>query len=489
MKIYFLILSTLLSFVFYTLNAQQINFEKTYGLPGYNYGEKAIQTNDEGYIILGNKSGFTGSSDIYLIKTDTVGKIIWDKAIGDSNIEWAEDIIPTFDNGFVISGYSNNGTNNDYQVLLIKLDSTGNVKWNKSFGGNDWDFAYSLVQTPDSGFIIIGETYSYGNGNNDVFILKTDKNGTQEWQKTYGGSNEDVAKSINPYKNGFVIGGYTNSFGAGQYDCYLLYIDQFGDTLWTRTFGDSLDDKCFCAKQVENYRIILTGSTQNYGAKQIDPIIYKIDSAANKLWHNLHGGTDDDEYFDFIVNHKNQYVFAGYTKSFGYALEDFYSIATDNGGYGIFGSTFGKDKTDIAYSINQTKDKGYILAGTSTSLGIGISNIYVIKADSILQFTPGNHSHELGIITKSKNNKNFVKIYPNPSDKLINIEICLKTPANIKIYISDILGQEIYYKKIENNPIGNTITTIDLSKFNNGIYFTKLLINNTKYSQKIVLTK
>ncbi|MBC8146459.1 MAG: T9SS type A sorting domain-containing protein [Bacteroidetes bacterium] len=483
-------LNILLAICFSTITicAQQLNFERTYGLPGYNYGKRVLQTEDNGYLILGNKSGFTGSSDIYLIKTGTLGKLVWDKAIGNASIEVAEDMKPTFDKGYIIAGYSNYGANNDYQLLLIKIDSLYNVEWLKNFGGTNWDFGYSVVQSPDSGFIVAGETYSYGNGANDVFILKTDLNGNKLWHKAYGGQNEDVAMCIVNSDTNYLLTGYTNSFGNGQYDCYVLCFDASGDTLWTRTFGDSLDDKAFSIMHTNDKNIIIAGSTENYGAVKIDGLIIKIDSMGNQIWTNKHGGQEDDQFFHCLMEPNNDMLFTGYTESFGYDKKDVYLVLSDN--YGNFKetNTFGRAKNDNANSIINTSDNAYALIGSTTSLGIGESNIYFIKTDSLLQIDNNTYSHELNILEIEDEDFFQICLFPNPSDGKFSIISKKLNIKNAVLEVYDVNGRKVYDKsEIYLNP--NSLLNFEISHLNNGFYFIKILNNDYSIIRKLIIKK
>ena len=470
------------------ISAQQLNFERTYGLPGYNYGKRALQTNDDGYLILGNKSGFTGNSDIYLIKTDTLGKLIWDKAIGNSKIEWAEDIIKTFDNGYLIAGYSNYGINNDYQVLLIKIDSLFNVEWLKNYGGTNWEFGYSVVQAADSGFIVTGETYSYGNGDNDVFVLKTDKNGNKLWHKAYGGQTEDVGKSITTNGSNYLIAGYTNSFGNGQFDAYVLKINNQGDTIWTKTFGDSLDDKAYAIKQITDSTTIFCGFTENYGALKKDGLIVKIDSLGSEVWVKHHGGSEDEKYYDCFITPQKHLLFAGHTESFGYDKKDVYVVELDEGEWFKLSNTFGRKYDETANSIIMTSDSGFVLLGSTESIGVGESNIYLVKTDSILKIDNTIYSHELKVNEIIKEKNTGINIYPNPSDGEFIIKSKNDYFKNTSIELFDVNGKKVFSKSTI--CLSQNINhKIDVSFLNNGFYIVKISNKGILTYGKIIIRK
>ena len=218
------------------------SFQRTYGRVGYNYGRCSYQTNDGGYIILGNVSGFHGNTSVYLAKTDTLGKIIWDKLIGGTEINWANDFKITHDKGFIIAGYTNINTNNGYDVSLIKTDSLGNIKWEKTYGGTDWDLGNSVIEDKEHNFLVTGSTYSYSYGDADVYLIKTDSIGDTLWTRHYGGTGEDVAYCIDTTNHSdYLLSGVTRKETDSTYDAYLLKINKNGDTLFTKKYGDIIN--------------------------------------------------------------------------------------------------------------------------------------------------------------------------------------------------------------------------------------------------------
>ncbi len=462
--------------------AQDTIFIKSYGETGYNYGEKVIQTADTGYIILGNKTGFVGNSDVYLLKTNYCGNIKWDKAYGGPEVDWAEDIVRTNDKGYAITGYMTiPAANNNYDVMLIKTDSLGVMQWMKHYGGSDWDLGHSLVETQDSGFIIAGETFSYGHGNNDVFLIKTNKNGDSLWSKCYGGVKEEVANDISACHDGnYIISGKTNSFGIGGYDIYLLKVNPNGDTLWTRTYGDTLDDFGYSAIETFDHGLVIIGSTRNYSAVGLDGLMIKTDSIGNQLWYRTfgYGGTADEEYFDIAQNKNNGFLITGYTSSFGAGRKDFSMILTDAGGWYQNGTTYGGGQDDYSRACIYTSDNGYAIVGTTESMGLGAANILFLKTDSMGVSNISTYTHVTGI---PETTAGAYSCFPNPvTDMLI-----IKSPENnilrgISLY--NHLGQIVY----KTDHPGKNNATIDFQNYPAGLYVLVMQMNGSIRSEKIL---
>ena len=160
---------------------------------------------------------------MYLVKTDSSGQNQWQKTFGGPKRDVGMSLQQTEDNGYIICGYTSSYGSGDWDVYLIKTDSSGNLKWEKTFGGSERDAGYSILQTADGGYVLCGYTKSFGSGDRDVYLLKIDPSGNKQWQETYGGTDFDVGLSVQQTPDGeYVICGETKSYGSGNKDVYLI---------------------------------------------------------------------------------------------------------------------------------------------------------------------------------------------------------------------------------------------------------------------------
>jgi len=249
-----------------------------------------------------------------------------------------------------------------------------------TYGGKSYDEGSDLEQTSDSGFIMLGTTGSFGNGNSDIYVVKTDSLGTYQWSKTYGGAASDIGLSIaQTYDGGYIITGYTNSFGAGAYDVYLVKTNSTGDTTWTQTYGGSDWDFGYSVKQTADSGYIITGETSSFGNGGNDIYLIRTDAMGDTLWTKTYGGTNMDYGRSVQITFDGGYIIAGGTSSFGAGKVDAYVVRTDVNGDTLWTNTFGGSEDDFANAIIQSLDTGFAFIGTTESFGYGAKDGYFLK--------------------------------------------------------------------------------------------------------------
>jgi len=368
-------------------------FCKAIGGANHDVGKSLIQTSDGGYAIAGFTISFgAGQADVYVIKLDANGNLQWTKTIGGKKAEGSflihapGDIIQTSDGGYVIAGetYSfGTGSSDVYSdVYVIKLDANGNLQWTKTIGGKYHDLGHSIIQTSDGGYAIAGSTISFGAGWEDVYVVKLDANGNLQWTKTIGGPVGDWGHSIiQTSDGGYAITGYTESFGAGEKDIYVVKLDANGNLQWTKTIGGENDDKGYSLIQTSDGGYAIAGYTSSFGAGRDDIYVVKLDAKGNLQWTKTIGREYRDRGSSLIQTSDGGYAIAGYTESFGAGWNDVYVVKLDVNGNLQWSKTIGGKNNDWGRSLIQTSDGGYAIAGYTYSFGAGESDVYVVKLD------------------------------------------------------------------------------------------------------------
>jgi len=360
-----------------------IAFAKTFGGGADDYAYSVRQTSDGGYIVTGLTYSFgAGYDDAFLLKTDASGNLQWARTFGGSNYDWAYSVQQTSDGGYIVAGgtWSFGAGYND--VFLLKTDASGNLQWAKTFGGSSHDYAHSVQQTSDGGYIVAGYTRSFGAGG-DVFLLKTDASGNLQWAKTFGGSDYDWAYSVQQTSDGgYIVAGVTYSFGAGNNDVFLLKTDASGNLQWAKTFRGSSYDGALSVQQTSDGGYIVAGYTSSFGAGGSDVFLFKTDASGNLQWTKTFGGGADDYAYSVQQTSDGGYIVAGETYYLITGDVDVFLLKTDASGNLQWAKTFGGIGGDYAYSVQQTSDGGYIVTGLTYSFGAGYNDVFLLKTDA-----------------------------------------------------------------------------------------------------------
>ena len=455
----------------------------------YNYGKKIIQANDGGYYILGNESGNIANTNIHIIRTDSLGIILYEKTIGDASVYSANDFIRTSDNGFLITGLTNKNQGNGYDVLLVKTDSNANVQWEKTYGGSDWDMGNSVIETFDNAYLISGQTFSFGPAQENIYIIKTNFSGDTIWTKVFGGDSTDYAMSASArFDSTYLIGATTNSFGHGNFDGYVLNLNQNGDTFWTQTYGEEKEDIINSIKSTPDSGFVFVGSTMSYNAIEHEGWLMKYDKNKNYIWKmpefwDIKSG--DDIIYSVALDDSGNYVICGSTTSFGSGGKDLIMLVMGENSTLIGGNTVGSVEDDIGYYGIKTSDSGYIIVGTTYGFGIGLSNIYLVKlAQDCSYGLTVDHVSNIIEFENENNNSSFY-IYPNISIGRFYLNLINKDVADdFNLIVSDLLGNVIINQYIGSNILEPLL--IDLSQKADGIYFITIINNHRSETVKVI---
>jgi len=222
-----------------------------------------------------------GNADVWILKFNEIGDTLWTRRVGENQEEYGYSIKQTKDEGYIITGYTQSfGSNHD--VYLIRLDSSGDTIWTNHYGGQGADFGEDVLELDDDGFIIAGYTTSYGIGGYDCYLVRVDINGDTLWTRNYGGEFEDKAYAIELFDDGFVLAGYTQN-APTERDAFIIKTNFNGDTIWTKTIGGLYNDFGFDIFKTDDNGLILAGQFDKYGDYNQDVWLVKIDNLATGL--------------------------------------------------------------------------------------------------------------------------------------------------------------------------------------------------------------
>lgn len=475
-----------------------IQWQRCLGGGASDLAQAIQQTTDGGYIICGfsnsvsgEVTGNHGGYDYWVVKTDSIGNILWENSFGGKTNQYAYSVQQTIDGGYVVAGYSEyNG--NDFWVL--KLDKNGNLQWQKFIGGTGSEIAYSIEQTTDKGYIVAGSSNSAltgQHGDDDYYIVKLDSSGNTQWSKLYGGSALDVATSVEQTNDGgFIVAGYSRSSDGdvtghhgsnGEDDYWIVKLGSSGKIKWEKSFGGTNEDQPFSIKQISDNGYIISGQSysddgdvtgHHFGTSEdFDVWVVRIDHLGNLRWEKSLGGSANDGGNSVIQTSDGGFFIAGITDSEdgdvtgNHGNGDTWVVKLDRNGNIKWQEALGGSSAETAYSTQQTKDGGYIIANYSSSNDGDVSGNHGSNDYWIVKLNPEMSpvSEERTIIEKNSL-INSISLYPNPSTDFVTVSY--QFSGNI-LTLSDLTGRELEVLKVESGNSAN----LNTSFLSPGIYF------------------
>ncbi len=460
-----------------------------FGGNGVDIGYGVKEGFERKYIAVGSTSSYgIGAVDAYVILIDSMGKPIWQKTFGGALSDVAKSVVVNpVDSGFIFTGYTSSIGFGGYDVYVVRTDKNGNMIWQKSFGGLDWDFGNEIVLAPDGNVIICGSTFSKGYGKKDAYLLKVNSNnGTLIWEKVYGGTNDDEFRTLNIVSSNSILvaAGETQSYNDSKGDIYFMKMDLNGDSILYRSYG--LPNKVdFANSIIENPPFnyyVMGGGSESYSNYGKDAFIFAIaNTTGDSVWLQRNGNAGlDQEACDVVLDVSNTgtYVISYSDVDFSTFKRDPKHLLLDAVGIYISGNTFGSSEDEELYDLKNTSDKGYIGIGYTKSFGAVDQDMYVIKYDSAAFFGGnliGLHENQVTI-------RDQIKIFPSVLDTDHSI-VTIECQDQFTFSLLDICGKKI--KSGNSNSLSSG--SIDLSEQNSGVYF--LVVKQDQRSGTFKLVK
>ena len=368
-----------------------IMWARTYGGEASDGGRAMCETEDGGFLITGYTfSHGNGDADILVVKTDAAGIKVWSKTFGGAGTEYGHDCL-TLDDGYLIAGYTTSFGAGSKDVYLIKTDRQGEVIWSRTYGGAGWDVGNMVIKADDGGFVICGFTHSDGAGEEDVFIIKTDDDGNEIWSKTYGGERFEIGNSIyNVDGGGYIIGATSGSTEGGNTDFYLIRIDSDGNELWSKKFASSGSyghgfDWCSSMCPSEEGGYVMAGYSDCDDI--MDPHIIKTDSEGNEVWSKTFGNSKFYDYGNSLCMTADDGILIGGTAksvdSISTYNNDFYIVKLDADGNLAGQKVIGGDGSEWGSQVYETDTGDIILVGQTNDKKINSFDICLLKIKGI----------------------------------------------------------------------------------------------------------
>ena len=483
-----------------------IQWQKSLGGTNTDQAYSIQQTANGGYIVAGvsiSNDGDVfnnhGGSDIWVVRLDTNGAVLWKKTFGGSSDDRARSIQQTSDGGFVVVGHtvSNNGdvsgNHGDYDAWILKISSTGVIQWQRCLGGSAFDEAWDVQQSTDGGYIVIGGSSSsdgdltFNNGSSDFWVVKMNGSGTIEWQKSLGGSGFDLGYAIRQTNDGGYIatgeGGSNNGDISGFHgvtDFWVVKLTFDGKIEWERSLGGTSLDRGNDIQPTQDGGYIVYGQIRSsngdvtgyHGGYDLWAVKLNKDGAIE--WQRALGGSGEDYATSIYQTEDDGYIMTGQTQSTDGDVNDndggadLWIVKLSDTGAILWEKTLGGTQDEWGNSIEQTSDGGFIMAGYARSNNGDVSenkgktDYWIVKLSPESSFTSAPAPLPL-------------EISPNPAQNTIS----LKVPSldkDLNILVTDLLGRELQQRSIPNPQSGSV--ALDIAAFPNGLYWVRVTTNS-----------
>jgi hypothetical protein len=446
----------------------------------------------------GDVSGNHGGGDYWIVKLNSSGSIQWQKSLGGSNVDDAQSIRQTTDGGYIIAGSSNSsdgdviGNHGNYDYWIVKLDANGNMQWQKSLGGSSMDMAQSIQQTSEGGYIVAGSSgsddgdVSGNHGGGDYWMVKLDSNGNIQWQKSLGGSSSEQVNSVQQtFDGGYIIAGTTVSADGditvsyGSNDFWVVKLDSSGNIQWQKTLGNIGDNIGYYAQQTFDGGYIAVGTSfnpSNLESGLPDYWVIKLSNNGTIEWDKYFGGSFHDNAITIRQTPEWNYIVAGWTASNNGQVTnhhgnlDYWIIKLDSSGNLKWEKTLGGPDVEYLTAVELTADNGYIVSGSTGSTSGDVTGHHGLIDAWVVKLSP----EQLGISENQQMHK--PNLYPNPAKDFFYLD---HLPKESTITITDMSGRKLFSQKYNEEKI-----KISTSPFTEGLYMVQV-----KNREEIMLSK
>lgn len=383
-----IMLFSLMAFFFATARGlegqkKSIAFEKTFGGPDEDEALSVHVKKNGGYVAAGYTcSKGKGEADGWLIHLTEKGGVVWERTYGSAEDERFLDVRQTAEGGYILAGQVYTGGEKGYDAWIVKTGPRGETAWEKFFGRTGNDIARSVRQTRDGGYIFAGSTEALAENSTDIWIVKLDKNGAFQWEKLFGGKSYDEAYCIQEtMEGGYVLCGSTQSRGEGGFDLWVMKLNQTGALIWEKVLGGAYTDEGRFIRQTPDSGYIIAGYNDSKTGGYRDAWLLKLDALGSLKWENNFGGINVDLFTCVEETEDGCYLACGSNSSSGSGMNDLWLARIDQQGRMVRENFYGGREEEGASSLALTADGGCIIAGFTESKGGGGKDAWVLKLE------------------------------------------------------------------------------------------------------------
>lgn len=393
---------------------------------------------DGGGFILAGEMRPVGSNyaDLWVIRTDAQGQQLWDAVYGGAHHDRCHDLLVLPDGGFILAGETRSFGMGNLDFWVLRLTATGDTLWTRTLGGPAQDRCYSIAATDDGSFVVAGSSNSFTYGAEDMWLVKLSADGDSLWSSHFGGSQTDVCNAVRQTRDGgFILGGTTISFDAGNGDAWLLRAGRHGDSLWSRVYGQSRTDACTDLMQTADGGFAFTGYTDSFGASSLDLWVAGVDSMGLPRWNHTFGGGNLEFGWALAQSPTGAILAVGETASGGSGNNDFWGVMLNSSGDSLWNFRTGGTAGDVCYAVDFCAEGGCVMAGKTFSLVTSSWDFWLVRAYFDMAETPKPPVR----IPEDY----LLQAYPNPFNTSVRIAFNLPRREQIELLLYDVTGRRV----------------------------------------------
>ncbi len=452
----------------------------------------ACSTGDGGCLVAGHtQHSYTDDWDMYAVRLTASGDTLWTHDYGITDYyEEARDVCPSGDGGFMLAGNTNAYTPTWADMYLMKINANGDTAWSEHYGGLYAEVAYSICPTGEGGFLLTGKTDSFIPPGGGLYLVRVDASGGVIWSFAYGGESGIAYDAVATLDGGFVVVGYLWTASNGE-DAYIFKVNSAGEMVWNLQCGGSEDDFATAICPAGDGGYMVAGYTGSFGAGSWDVYLIKVDASGDTVWTRTYGGTSFEEAWGVIPSNDGNYLLAGHTGQTTTTYTDMLLVKLDPAGNQLWWKTYGGDNEDQAAALCASDDGHYYLAGRSISFTWPYLDAYVVKVDGTASAV------EPGLPRPGSSSFNLYPCHPNPFNPSTVISFELRAASFVTLEVFDVNGRMVSGSGTTPTtdgrgqwfPAGIHQITFDGSNLPSGLYFAKLTAGENIDVQKLVLLK
>jgi len=356
-------------------------WSKRLNLSAEDYGFSVV-TVDDGYVVAGSTNGGNGlKAGMLVVKYDLDGNVLWQNAFGDSKDDSLKAIAPAGDGGFFVTGYYYPADRSDSDMVVMKLDSQGKETWRQLINGDEDDEGWGVTAMADGGCVAVGLSFDAASVTNEARVVRFDKTGKVLWSNTYGGEKHDSARGVvTTTDGGVVVVGSTASFGEGMHDVWLFKLDSNGDSKWAMTFGGAPEDYGYAVAKTRDGGYVIAGATASYSTEiQRDVWLIRVDGQGNKLWDAHFGDTPYEYGYSVVQTQDGGFVVAGSLMDMDKGNMDGILLKSDADGNIQWWRVFDRGGKDGLYGVALSADGGFVVTGYARTKDGNDTDQWVVK--------------------------------------------------------------------------------------------------------------